>query len=546
MGARLKYAFDNLMSRGGASVFLALMVLFVGAILLMSCLRLIANLVIPQESMEVLQNQWWVTFLQITDAGAVAEDTDSNFLHRIVGIISIFLGLVLFSSLVAFITSQFEETLARMRKGKSEVVEKNHTLILGFGERVLEIIRELILANESEKRAAVVVLSNHEKDEMDDFFREKIEKRKTTRIITRSGSTSSVNSLKRVGITRAKSVIILNDAPGDSDSAGKEIADARVLKTIMAVITCCGEEDMPPIVAELHHPQKQALALKISENVSVIDVQSVLAKLMVQTSRISGLAQVYDQMVGFAGNEFYFYCPPGGWGGLNYNDLVFHFHTCCVLGVRYEDGRLELNPGSGTILRDKDELILLAEDDSTIKLSRRKFSAQTLNTRPADSLEMVVEKQLIVGWNQKAGIIVDEYSKYLVKGSAIDLVINEKSDVVIREFKKVKGKYPDIQFRLLVADIRDLHTITRLKPDTYDNVLILTGDGGEAELRDSETIAKLLEFRHFFRSLNKDNIKTQLITEVADSENIEVVQDTGVKDFLISNQFVSRIYAQVS
>ena len=51
---------------------------------------------------------------------------------------------------------------------------------------------------------------------------------------------------------------------------------------------------------------------------------------------------------------------------------------------------------------------------------------------------------------------------------------------------------------------------------------------------------------HFFRSLDQGTLKTQLITEVADSENIEVVQDTGVKDFLISNQFVSRIYAQVS
>jgi ion channel POLLUX/CASTOR len=546
LGARLKYAFDNLMSRGGTSVFLALMALFIGAIILMSCFRLVANLVIPQENMVILEDQWWITFLQITDAGAVAEDTDSNFLHRIVGIVSIFLGLVLFSSLVAFITSQFEETLARMRKGKSDVIEKNHTLILGFGERVLEIIRELIIANESERRAAIVVLSHHEKDEMDDFFREKIEQRKTTRIITRSGSTSSVNSLKRVGIPRAKSVIILNDAPNDSDDEEKEIADARVLKTIMAVITCCGEDEMPPVLAELHHKQKQNLALKISDRVSVIDVQSVLARLMVQTSRISGLAQVYDQLVGFAGNEFYFYRPSGGWKGLSYNDLVFHFHTTCVLGIRYADGSLKLNPVSGAMLGDEDELILLAEDDSTIKISRKKFPARAPITRPAGSLQKMVEKQLIVGWNQKAGIIVDEYSQYLVEGSSIDLVIDKKSETILREFKKVKSKYPAIQFRLIRADIRDLTVISRLKPDTYDNVLILTGDGGEAELRDSETIAKLLEFRHFFRTLDQGTLKTQLITEVADSENIEVVQDTGVKDFLISNQFVSRIYAQVS
>ncbi|MCW8966314.1 MAG: hypothetical protein OQK82_06480 [Candidatus Pacearchaeota archaeon] len=67
------------------------------------------------------------------------------------------------------------------------IIVKNHTLILGFSDRVLEIIRELILANKSEKNQAVVVLSENEKDKMDDFFHDRIENFKTTRMITRSG-----------------------------------------------------------------------------------------------------------------------------------------------------------------------------------------------------------------------------------------------------------------------------------------------------------------------------------------------------------------------
>ena len=67
-----------------------------------------------------------------------------------------------------------------------------------------------------------------------------------------------------------------------------------------------------------------------------------------------------------------------------------------------------------------------------------------------------------------------------------------------------------------------------------------------AELKDSDTIAKLLEFRCYFRQFDDSTLKTQLITEVADSENIEIIRAAGVKDFLISNKFVSKIYAQVS
>ncbi len=37
-----------------------------------------------------------------------------------------------------------------------------------------------------------------------------------------------------------------------------------------------------------------------------------------------------------------------------------------------------------------------------------------------------------------------------------------------------------------------------------------------------------------------------MISEIVNSENTELIVQVGVKDFLISNQFVSRIFAQVA
>ena len=47
---------------------------------------------------------------------------------------------------------------------------------------------------------------------------------------------------------------------------------------------------------------------------------------------------------------------------------------------------------------------------------------------------------------------------------------------------------------------------------------------------------------------NNDKTKTwpKLITEVMDSENIDIILNSGVEDFMVSNQFVSQIMAQVS
>jgi ion channel POLLUX/CASTOR len=543
---RLKYSFDNFMSRGGFSVFLALMCLFVGAIVIVAIFRFVANLVAPQESTSALADQAWLSFLQIADGGSVAEDTGSNAVNRGVGVVALFLGMVLFSSLVAFITSQFEAMLSDLRKGRSDVVEEGHTLILGFGDRVLEIIRELVIANESERDAAIVVLAEREKDEMDDFFRDRIEELKTTRLVTRSGSTSSVHLLRRVAVGGAKSVVILNDAPEDASREVKALADARVLKTILAVISCTGEEEMPPIVAELHLPAKQDLARRISERVAIIDEHSILAKLMVQTSRISGLAQVYDHVVGFEGNEFYFHRPEGGFGDLTYGELVFHYPTCCVMGLRAKDGRIAINPDPATRVGAGEEAILLAEDDSAIFFSAERVPATAPTTPPAGPVPKAIERQMIVGWSQKAPIIIDEYSKYLVPGSSIDVVVIAPDASVEAAFRDVSGRHPGIAMRLIPSDVGDPGVLSSLAPEQYDNVIILSGEGGEAELLDSDTIAVLLAFRQHFRALGAAELKTQLITEVADSENIDVIREAGVRDFLISNQFVSKIYAQVS
>jgi hypothetical protein len=544
--AKLKYSFDNFMSRGGFSIFLSLMMLFIGAFVVMGTVRYVANLIMPDKDFAEISNQLWRVFLQISDAGSIAEDSDFNVLNKIVGIITIFLGLVLFSSLVAFITSQFEAKLSELRKGKSPVIEKNHTLILGFGDRVLEIIRELIIANESEKSPAIVVLSDKEKDEMDDFFNERIEDRKTTRIVTRSGVTSSLQILRKVSVESAKSIVILNDTTVDASEEEKELADARVLKTIMAVESCTGEENVPPIIAEIHLESKRRLAQTISDQVHTIEEHSLLAKLMVQTSRITGLAKVYDNLVGFEGDEFYYYRPKDGWNGEKYSDIIFHFPTCCLLGYRTGNGDVVVNPDPDTKFGDDFEALLLAEDDSAIRYVKKPVMVNPVMGEVAKPLAKKPENQLIVGWSKKAGIIVDEYSNYLVEGSTIDVVVGDASAEMKEYFGSIQKKHTAIKMNLISADIHHIETIASLKPDKYDNVIILKEDGGNSELRDSETIATLLGFRHYFKKNNMTDLKTQLISEVADSDNIEVIQEVGVKDFLISNKFVSKIYAQAS
>ena len=189
---RLRYRLDNFFSKGGTAVFLALLFLFFIAFVVMGSLRLLAFVLFPDENIDEMGFLLWHAFFQIIDSGSLAElDAQSNLAGKLVAIATIFMGLVLFSSMVAFITQQFEMRLSILRKGKSKVLEKNHTIILGFDIRCMEIIKELIEANASEKDAVVVVMADREKEEMDDYFHEHLPDTQSTRIICRTGLASS-------------------------------------------------------------------------------------------------------------------------------------------------------------------------------------------------------------------------------------------------------------------------------------------------------------------------------------------------------------------
>ena len=61
----------------------------------------------------------------------------------------------------------------------------------------------------------------------------------------------------------------------------------------------------------------------------------------------------------------YFY--KADWGGKKFADLVYHFPDGVPMGVRHGDDSLMLNPKLDYTMRDDDEILIIADDDSTIE-----------------------------------------------------------------------------------------------------------------------------------------------------------------------------------
>jgi len=538
------------MSKGGFSVFLALLSLFFAGFVMMTAARYISEWIFPNQNLGESPDLYWDVFVQLI--GLRDTGDDANLATKVVGVVTIFVGLILFSSLVAFITQEFEAKLQMLRKGKSPVVEQNHTLILGFNDRIVDIVQELVVANESEPDAVIVILSQEDKEEMDDFIRNNLGNMKTTRLVTRNGSTTNLSDLNNVRVNAARSVIILNHAKSSDAEEFKTLSDARVVKSVLAVVAANDEENVPPIIVELHSTQYRRLAENIAPGkVTTLNEADILARILVQTSRSAGLASVYLNLVGFEGNEFYFYRPNSGWNNLTFGKLPFHFSGAMPLGVRHKDGRLTLKPSNDYQLANDDEAVILAEDDSSVKFSSEPLiqPKDTNSNFPRKTLERNIEKHLVIGWNKKTPVALSEYAKYLVQESQVKLVVSNLTEQVQTEFDKISKNYPHIKMEISQVNVGSVKELLALEPYQFNSIAILAGSGENAEEIDAKTLTTLLELRQIFKEYSASTgkeVTTELIAEIIDSRDTDLVIKAGVKDFLLSNQFVSKILAQVS
>lgn len=549
--ARWHYQVDTFMAKGGANIFKALLLVSLGSFALIALLRGVLFWLFPTETLQYDDLGFWgnvyITFLQVTDPGNMAQDILSSPGYKFFAVIAGLTGVILLSALIAFITTALDQKIHEMKRGRSKVIEEDHTLILGWNEqRIIEIIRELVLANESEKDAAVVILADEDKELMDDALRTRITDSLSTRLITRSGKPSIMANLDMVSIEHCKSIVVLSASEDSGSTSEKAVSDARVIQTILASASRLRGKDIP-IVAEIFNQTHRDIVLQsFSNQVVTVSSSESLAKLLVQTSRSVGLSVVYNEILSFDGCEMYFH--DDNWNGARFYELLFRFPDGVPMGVRQADGTVMLRPDWDYRMRSDDEILILADDDSTIEFADQRVADPAPQPTLDKRHEQKVERELIIGWTEKAPIIINEYADYVIEGSEIDVLIKSPSDAERAQVKAVADSLDSIRLKLIEKDPLSREDLLGLDPFSYNNIIILAegSDNGDLNEVDSENIVTLLLLRSLFAEYGKDAGDTKLITEVLESQNYALVHSAGVKDVIISNRLVSMMMAQLS
>jgi len=92
--------------------------------------------------------------MRTLDPGSMAGDEGWTF--RILMLFVTLGGIFIISALIGVISNGLYGRLENLQRGRSFVVEENHTVILGWNEKVFTIVEELCIANQNKQDACIV------------------------------------------------------------------------------------------------------------------------------------------------------------------------------------------------------------------------------------------------------------------------------------------------------------------------------------------------------------------------------------------------------
>ncbi|KAJ9687580.1 hypothetical protein PVL29_016173 [Vitis rotundifolia] len=510
----------------------------------------------------------WLSWTFVADSGNHADRVGTG--QRIVSVSISSGGMLIFAMMLGLVSDAISEKVDSLRKGKSEVIERNHILILGWSDKLGSLLKQLAIANKSIGGGVVVVLAERDKEEMEmDIAKLEFDFMGTS-VICRSGSPLILADLKKVSVSKARAIIVL------ATDENADQSDARALRVVLS-LTGVKEGLKGHVVVEMSDLDNEPLVKLVGgELIETVVAHDVIGRLMIQCALQPGLAQIWENILGFENAEFYV----KRWSqldGMRFEDVLISFPDAipCGIKVASDGGKILLNPEDNYVLREGDEVLVIAEDDDTYAPGPlpevRRVPFHGVITPPK-----YPERILFCGWRRDIDDMILVLEAFLAPGSELWMF----NEVPIKEREK---KLTDGGFDIFgLVNIKLVHhegnaVIRRhledLPLETFDSILILADESLEDSIvhSDSRSLATLLLIRDiqskrlpdrdtksaasrhsgfshssWIRDMQQASDKSIIISEILDSRTRNLVSVSRISDYVLSNELVSMALAMVA
>lgn len=536
LGDRSRYAFDALMARGAWALILWHLVIALATVFAVSLLA-VALGAAPVDGDGLSPGfgaVYWDTLMHALDPGTIVGTAGAAGWRTLMMAATIG-GIILIGSLIGVLVASVTLRFEALRRGDSRVLEQDHTLVLGWSRQIFTIVSEVAAANQSRKGGCIVVYADHDKLWMDEALRTQVRGTGRTRVVVRAGDPTDPGTLVRVAPEHARAIVVL--APeGASD-------DTQVVRTLLAVgRTAPAPGRRQHVVTEIRDPRNLAVARLTGERrIEVLEVGDLIAKIAVQTCLQSGLSVVYEELLGFLGDEIYF-VDAAPLVGQSFARALHQFEDCTLLGLCSGDGRVQLKPAMDRVIAAGERLILIAADDDRCIVrpwSGAVEEAGIVSSRPSARSP---ERTMVLGWNARIPAIARGIDAYVVPGSTLLVVSSDPAAGPV--LAELAPGLRNVELIHRVGDISDRRVLDELDPRAWHHVMIVPEDRISAATEaDAQVLVALLHLRDLAAGLPRP---FSIVSEMRDLRSRDLAEVARADDFIISDRFIGLLLAQVA
>lgn len=512
----------------------------------------------------VAESVWWA-FLRLTDPGYLGDDEGSW--RRVVSTLLTVSGYVVFmGALIAILTQWLISRMRILERGLTPVTLRHHVVVLGWTNRTMPILRELLLSESRikrflaeldlgrRKRLRLVVLAEELTHEMTEELRtDAVTSDHLRDVIIRSGSALNSEHLLRAACPQAAAIILPARTFDQDDEISSDVETIKALLSLDGQARMAGAR-LPYVVAEIQDPRKTAIARSAYRGeLEVVAGDASISRLMVQNVRHPGLSSVYKELLSHhEGNNFYVRSEPA-WVGMTLAELSGRLPTsvCCGV-VRRESGELvsHLNPSGDFEIRESDALLLIAPtyeeagrlgtvaagESSSASASASLGRAHSLPSKGASNV-------LVLGWSRKVPALLREMSTYGAAAFEVTVVSTRSVDSRRLELAAEGIDLPGVMCTHIEADFTQQEGLAAVDLERQDCILMMSSDRfGSGEEADARTIIAYLQLEGLLRAAS---MMPNLLIELSDPHN-ERLMGGRMGEVIISPLLLSHILAQVA
>ena len=384
MRSNIKYFFSGFFS-SRLTILIMFLIIF---IVVSGALVLIFEFTHNDQFMNFIDGVWWsiITF-STTGYGDKVPVTLGG---RFISVIAIFIGIGAMTYLSGTLASIFVEQTNRVRRGLMDFgKKKNHYVICGWKDNMMDILKEILRLNRDIDSSDLIIVSNVDFEKIENLKKEK----ELSSIAYVKGDYYSDLALARANVGLARKVVVLADR---LESGTPEEVDS---KTVMAVLTIRSLSKDVYICAELLD-EKYEPYMKQAMCDEIIRIRDYSRMIVANSSATNGISQIiYNLISPGSGTSKLSTCPiPVDFVNKTYSDFKTY--------VNQDSARILLGILENTGSPNKMKIDALREAQKTSDVSRLVSNLKAVKELEVNSPVFLPKDEYVIK-NNCMGIILE-------------------------------------------------------------------------------------------------------------------------------------------